>query len=95
MVKSSLTIHAYLSPTSPPDLTIQQVSISSWPALRDVLKGRETVYVANMQANETIQADLDGMQMKQWATALKASRSWLDLPLLAGERTIGLLNILT
>ena len=30
----------------------------------------------------------------RWAAALKASRSWLGLPLLAGERTIGLLNLL-
>ena len=48
-----------------------------------------------MQASQAIQAELDGMQMKQWATVLKASRSWLGLPLLAGERTIGLLNILS
>ena len=47
-----------------------------------------------MQASETIQAELDGMQKSPWADALKASRSWLGLPLLAGERTIGLLNIL-
>ena len=47
-----------------------------------------------MQASETIQAELDGMQRSPWADALKASRSWLGLPLLAGERTIGLLNIL-
>ena len=34
------------------------------------------------------------MQATQWAAALKASRSWLGLPLRAGERTIGLLNLL-
>ena len=48
----------------------------------------------DMQASEAIQAELDGMRAEQWAAALKASRSWLGLPLRAGERTIGLLNIL-
>ena len=47
-----------------------------------------------MQASEAIQAELDAMQATQLAAALKASRSWLSLPLRAGERTIGLLNIL-
>jgi signal transduction histidine kinase len=47
-----------------------------------------------MQASEAIQAELDAMQATQLAAALKASRSWLSLPLRAGERTIGLLNLL-
>jgi signal transduction histidine kinase len=47
-----------------------------------------------MQASAAIQAELDNIQLKQWAAALKASRSWLGVPLLAGERTIGLLNLL-
>ena len=92
--EESLTIYAYTSPALPPELIIHQVPISSWPSLRAVLTGRVTVYVPDMQASEAIQAELDGMQMKQWSAVLKASRSWLGLPLLAGERTIGLLNLL-
>ena len=92
--EESLTIHAYLSPTLPPELTVQQVPISSWPSLRNVLKGQETVYISDIQANETIQAELDGVHLRSWAAELKSSRSWLGLPLMTGERTIGLLNIL-
>lgn len=92
--EDSLTIHAYLSPTLPPEVTIQQVSISNWPSLRNVLKGQETVYISDIQANETIQAELDGVHLRSWAAELKSSRSWLGLPLMTGERTIGLLNIL-
>jgi PAS domain S-box-containing protein len=92
--EDSLTIYGYTSPTLPPELIVHQVPIDSWPTLRVVLNGQETSYVPDMQASEVIQAELDGMKMKQWAASLKTSRSWLSLPLLAGGRTIGLLNIL-
>ena len=92
--EESLTIHAYLSPTLPPELTFHQVAISSWPSLRNVLQGREAAYVPDMQASETIRAELDSIEPEWWAAALKASRSWLSLPLRAGESTIGLLNLL-
>ena len=80
--EESLTIHAYLSPTLPPELTFHQVAISSWPSLATVLQGREAAYVPDMQASETIRAELDGIEPEWWAAALKASRSWLSLPLL-------------
>jgi len=92
--EESLTVYAYTSPTLPPVFTIHHIPISSWPFLQTALTGRDRIYVPDMQASEAIQTDLDGMQTKQWAAALKASRSWLGLPLRAGERTIGLLNIL-
>ncbi len=90
----TLTIHTYLSPSSPPELAPYQVLIDRWQLLRSALTGRETTHVPDMQASEAIQAELDGMQSGPWADALKASRSWLGLPLVAGERTIGLLNLL-
>jgi PAS domain S-box-containing protein len=92
--EESLTIYVYMSPALPPELTVHQVPVSSWPSLRAVLTGRETAYIQDMQASETIQADLDNVETDWWAGALKASRSWLGLPLLAGEHTIGLLNLL-
>jgi signal transduction histidine kinase len=92
--EDSLTIYGYTSPTLPPELIVHQVPIDSWPALRVVLNGRETSYVPDMQASEVIQAELDSMTLRQWAASLKTSRSWLSLPLLAGGRIIGLLNLL-
>jgi PAS domain S-box-containing protein len=92
--EETLTIYVYTSPTSPPELILRQVPISSFPSLRSVLTGRETDYVPDMQASAAIQAELDNIQMKQWLAALKATSSWLGLPLVAGEHTIGLLNLL-
>ena len=92
--EEALTIYAYTSPRLPPDFTIPHVPISSWAFLQSALTAEERIYVPDMQASEAIQAELDGMQATQLAAALKASRSWLSLPLRAGERTIGLLNLL-
>ena len=92
--EEALTIYAYMSPRLPPDFTIPHVPISSWVFLQSALTAEERIYVPDMQASEAIQAELDAMQATQLAAALKASRSWLSLPLRAGERTIGLLNIL-
>ena len=92
--EEALTIYAYTSPKLPPDFTIPHVPISSWVFLQSALAAEERIYVPDMQASEAIQAELDAMQATQLAAALKASRSWLSLPLRAGERTIGLLNIL-
>jgi len=92
--EEALTIYAYTSPKLPPDFTIPHVPISSWVFLQSALTAEERIYVPDMQASETIQAELDAMQATQLAAALKASRSWLSLPLRAGERTIGVLNIL-
>ena len=92
--EEALTIYAYTSPKSPPDFTIPHVPISSWLFLQSALTAEERIYVPDMQASEAIQAELDAMHATQLAAALKASRSWLSLPLRAGERTIGLLNIL-
>ena len=92
--EEALTIYAYTSPKLPPDFTIPHVPISSWVFLQSALTAEERIYVPDMQASEAIQAELDAMQATQLAAALKASRSWLSLPLRAGERTIGLLNIL-
>ena len=92
--EEALTIYAYLSPTAPPEFTLHHVPISSWLFLRTALAERELTYEPDMHANAAIQAELDGMQSKQWAAALKESRSWLGLPLRVGEHTIGLLSIL-
>jgi PAS domain S-box-containing protein len=91
--EGSLTIYAYSSTTLQPELMVQHVPIESWPSLQAVLNGRETTYVPDLQASEVIQAELDGIKMKEWAAALKSGRSWLSVPMLAGERTIGLLNL--
>lgn len=90
----TLTIYVYDSPATPPGLTVSQVPISNFPSLHAVLGKRETTYVPDMRAIPSIQADLGEIHTEWWAAALKASRSWLSLPLLVGERTIGLLNIL-
>ena len=92
--EEALTIYAYMSPKLPPEFTIQHVPISSWVFLQSALTAADNIYVPDMQASAAIQAELDAMQTTQLAAALKASRSWLSLPLRAGERTIGLLNIL-
>ena len=92
--EEALTIYAYTTPKLPPDFTIPHVPISSWPFLQSALTAAESIYVPDMQASAAIQAELDAMQATQLAAALKASRSWLGLPLRAGEQTIGLLNIL-
>ncbi len=91
--EASLTIYAYSTPTLQPELMVQHVPIESWPSLQAALNGRETTYVPDMQASEVIQAELDGIKMKEWAAALKSGRSWLSVPMVAGERTIGLLNL--
>jgi PAS domain S-box-containing protein len=90
----TLTIHVYDSPTAPPGLTLSQVPISSFPSLRAVLSQRETTYVPDMRVIPSIQTELDDIHTEWWAAALKASRSWLSLPLLVRERTLGLLNLL-
>jgi signal transduction histidine kinase len=92
--KDTLTIYGYTSPTLPPELVVHQVPVDNWPSLRAVLNKRETSYIPDMQASEIIQAELDGMKLRQWAASLKTSRSWLSLPLLASGRIIGLLNLL-
>ena len=92
--EEALTIYAYTSPRLPPDFTIPHVPISGWVFLQSALTAEERIYVPDMQASAAIQAELDAMQATRLAAALKASRSWLGLPLRAGERTIGLLNIL-
>ena len=90
----SLTIYGFLSPAAPPAFTIQQVPINGWRSLHAALQAGRATYIADMHANVELQAEFDGMQMKQWASALKASASWLGLPLQVGERTVGLLNVL-
>jgi signal transduction histidine kinase len=90
----SLTIHAYLAPALPPSFTLQHVPINRWPRLQTTLQGGETTYISDMQASEAIMAELDRLPAGPWTAALKASRSWLGLPLVSGERRIGLLNIL-
>ncbi len=92
--EETLTIYRYLSPTLPPDFIVHHLSVSDWPFLRNALKGQEATYVPNVEANETLRAELDKVEPAWWAAAAKASRSWLGLPLRAGERTIGLLNIM-
>ena len=79
--EEALTIYAYMSPKLPPDFTIPHVPISSWVFLQSALTAEERIYVPDMQASEAIQAELDAMQATQLAAALKASRSWLGLPL--------------
>ena len=85
---------ATLSPTAPPAFTIHQVPVNGWPFLHAALDASTATYVADMQANADLQTELDRMGMQEWLAALKASRSWLGLPLRVGEHTVGLLNIL-
>jgi signal transduction histidine kinase len=92
--EETVTIHRYLALTLPPDLIVHQVPISDWPFLRSALKSREATYIPDIEANETLRAELASIEPARWAAALRASRSWLGLPLVAGERTIGLLNLL-
>jgi signal transduction histidine kinase len=92
--EETLTIHVYTSPAFPPELTFHHVPASSWPSLRTVLEAGGAAYVPDMQASESLQAELNKIEPEWWAGALKASRSWLGLPLLTGEHTIGLLNLL-
>jgi PAS domain S-box-containing protein len=90
----SMTIHAYVSPSSPPEFSVNHVPISRFPSIQAILEKREAAHVPDMHAVETIQAELDNIETGWWAAALKSSRSWLSLPLTVGERTVGLLNIL-
>ncbi len=92
--EKSLTIYAYLSPMQPPGLTLNHVPISSQVTIQAALEKRGTTYVPDLLAVETIQADLDSIEIERLAVALKTSRSWLSLPLQVGERKIGLLNLL-
>ena len=92
--EESLAIYVYSSPASPPDLTGTHLRIDDWPALESALNGPGTIYIADMWANHAVQAELDAVPIESWPEALKASRSWLGLPLRVGERTIGVLNIL-
>ncbi len=90
----SLTLHAYLSPTLPPGLTVNHIPISSQLSIQAALEKGETTYVPDMLAVEAIQADLDTIEIERLASALKLSRSWLSLPLQVGGRKIGLFNLL-
>jgi PAS domain S-box-containing protein len=90
----ALTIYGYASPTAPPELAVHQFVFKGRAFLRTALNDRKTTYVPDVQANEILRAELGSIQPEWWAAALKASGSWLGLPLLAGERTIGLLSIL-
>ena len=90
----SLTIYAYLAPALPPAFTLQHVPIDRWPLLQATLQGDATTYIPDMQASQAITAEFDRMPAGPWTAALQASRSWLGLPLLSGERRIGLLNLL-
>jgi PAS domain S-box-containing protein len=91
--ENSLTIYGYSSPTMPPEFVMPRVPVDSWPSLQAIMLGRETSYVPDMQASEIIQSELDDIKLRQWANLLKTSRSWVSLPLLAGGRIIGLLNL--
>lgn len=90
---NSLTIYGYSSPTLPPEFIVPRVPVDSWPSLHSVMLRRETSYEPDMQASDVIQSELDGIKLRQWAAMLKTSRSWVSLPLLAGDRIIGLLNL--
>ncbi len=90
----SLAIYAYLAPALAPEFTPQHVPIKRWPFLQATLQGAATTYIPDLQANQAIMAELDRMPAGPWSAVLEASRSWLGLPLLSGERRIGLLNVL-
>ena len=90
----ALTIYGYASPVAPPEITVHQFAFAGRVFLQTVLQGRETTYVPDIQASETLRAELGNIKPEWWSAALKSSGSWLGLPLLAGERTIGLLSIL-
>lgn len=89
----SMTVYGYLAPLPPPAFITRQVAANTWSSLSDVLYGDETIYRANLQA-AAVPAVLETIQNEQWAAALQESRSWLGVPLLAGDRFIGLLNLL-
>ena len=92
--EASFTIHHYFSPALPPTLTVQQIPLGRLPFLQTILDRRETTYVQDVQASETIRAELASIHIEQRAAALEASRSWLILPLRSGARAIGLLHLL-
>lgn len=92
--EESVTIHPYLSPALPPEPKIRRVPFSRVSSLQTVWERREVVYVPDIQTNETIQVDRVNVEMEWWAGILKTARSLVSLPLVAGERKIGLLNIL-
>ncbi len=87
--EESLTLYAYGSP----DLTIQQIPLNSWPFLQTIVAVRDTVYVPDIHANKSVQAELDNLDIEEWSAVLSACKSWLCIPLLVGERIIGVLNI--
>ena len=89
----SSTLQAYIA-KMPSKFSVIQVSMDDWPFLRTALNVAEMTYVPDMQANKIIQAGIEGLQNEKWAEAMKASQSWLGLPMLAGERRVGMLSIL-
>ncbi len=92
--EESLTIYVYTSPVSPPDLADIQLLVNDWPVLEAALNGQGTAYIPDILDNQAAQTEMNGVQIEAWAAALKASRSWLGLPLRVGERSIGVLNLL-
>ncbi len=90
----SSTLQAYIAGASQSEFDVTQISTNDWSFLRNVLNESEAIYVPDMQANETFQIGIAGLKIERLADALKTSRSLLDLPMVAGERFVGMLNIL-
>ncbi|MBE2238252.1 MAG: PAS domain S-box protein [Caldilineaceae bacterium] len=91
--KASTTLYAYLAAARSPALTTHVAPVNSWSFLRTILDIRVTTYVPDIRADATVQAALDSLEIEGWAAVLKASRSWLCTPLIVGERTLGMLNL--
>ncbi len=90
----SSTLQAYIASAPPSEFDVTQISMNDWPFLRSVLDESEAIYVPDMQASEFFQTGVAGLKTEKWADALKTSRSLLGLPMVAGERFVGMLNIL-
>jgi two-component system nitrate/nitrite sensor histidine kinase NarX len=90
----SSTLQAYVASAPPSEFNVTQISMNDWPFLRSVLDEPEVIYVPDMHAGEIFQTGVVGLKIEQWADALKTSRSLLGLPMVAGERFVGMLNIL-
>ena len=82
--EESLTIYGFLSPAAPPAFTIHQVPISGWRSLHAALQAGTATYITDMHANVELQAEFDGMRMKQWAERAEGERKLAGAALAGG-----------
>lgn len=82
------------SPAAQPAMAVEHVPVDHWSYLDTFVANPEIAYVEDVRASDTIQAAMAAIQNDRFAGALKASRSWLRLPLISGERTTGMLNLM-